>query len=83
MDNRDFKVWLAQRKKLSERTVNDIISRLNRGAAIVPGFEKKRADEIIMLLNREEEFQKISSTVKSQIRRAFRLREEYQNSNTH
>lgn len=80
MDKIAFKLWLSQDKNFSSNAVNDVISRLNRGLSFLPDIENKEIDEVLMILNRQNEFQNISVSVKSQIRRALRLRYEYRNS---
>lgn len=73
-DLQEFKEWLFINTKYTKETVSDILSRLKRANSILPWFD----DDIYLFeLERREEFKKLSSSVRSQIRRAIGLYFEY------
>lgn len=75
-----FTEWLENKKGLSERSASDAKSRLNRANAIL-NFNDPSSPEIYLLaLEKTNEFDIISRTVKSQLRRAVRLYSEYMKS---
>lgn len=74
-DASGFLPWLLSTKELSYRSAKDILSRCNRANGIV---EYSIPDAgYIFVLEQQDEFQKLSITVKSQIKRALRLKYEY------
>jgi len=74
----DFKNWLLTNKKISTKSAADVLSRLSRAKAIV-GVEIDNIpiDEILMYLARQSEFGTLSVSVKSQLRRALKLYDEF------
>ena len=80
-DKEGFRAWLLNEKKLSKRTSSDIISRCCRGISFFDSegvdFYNCEIDEIIMKLERLESFVRLGVSLKSQLRRAFKLYYEY------
>lgn len=80
-DKEGFRVWLLNEKKLTKRTSSDIISRCCRGVSFFDSegvdFYNCEIDEIIMKLERLESFVRLGVSLKSQLRRAFKLYYEY------
>mgnify|MGYP006945592927 CR=1 FL=1 len=74
MNYNEFKEWLFQKNKYTDASIKDIISRLRRANNIL-NFQKE--DIYLFRLNKCEEFQKASVSVKSQIRRSVRLYFQY------
>jgi hypothetical protein len=74
----EFKSWLKDVKGFSPAVAKDILSRLNRVERIasLPALSKPD-DEICMLLAREKEFNALSSSVRSQLRRSLALYSEF------
>ena len=74
MDDIDFKYFLQVKNQLCVRSSNDVLCRLNRGKGFIgnTSFDKP-LDENLMLLERADKFAQLPTTVKSQIRRAFKL----------
>src|SRR5699024_9083615 len=76
-----FRAWLLNEKKLTKRTSSDIISRCCRGVSFFDSegvdFYNCEIDEIIMKLERLESFVRLGVSLKSQLRRAFKLYYEY------
>lgn len=72
----EFREWLEKNKDLSERTRTDIISRLKRIDKIV-GLDKIEDDGFHTHLLQSEDFIKLSSSVKSQMKRSANLLKEY------
>lgn len=80
-DKEGFRAWLLNEKKLTKRTSSDIISRCCRGVSFFDSegvdFYNYEIDEIIMKLERLESFVRLGVSLKSQLRRAFKLYYEY------
>lgn len=80
-DKEGFRAWLLNEKKLTKRTSGDIISRCCRGVSFFDSegvdFYNCEIDEIIMKLERLESFVRLGVSLKSQLRRAFKLYYEY------
>ncbi|EEU3585265.1 DNA cytosine methyltransferase [Escherichia coli] len=80
-DKEGFRAWLLNEKKLTKRTSSDIISRGCRGVSFFDSegvdFYNCEIDEIIMKLERLESFVRLGVSLKSQLRRAFKLYYEY------
>lgn len=80
-DKEGFRAWLLNVKKLTKRTSSDIISRCCRGVSFFDSegvdFYNCEIDEIIMKLERLESFVRLGVSLKSQLRRAFKLYYEY------
>lgn len=67
-----FSEWLRAEKGYSDRSISDVFSRLNRAAAILPNH--KIDQYYIVDLGEQEQYQKLSPSVRSQIRKAIRLK---------
>lgn len=80
-DKEGFRAWLLNEKKLTKRTSSDIISRCCRSVSFFDSegvdFYNCEIDEIIMKLERLESFVRLGVSLKSQLRRAFKLYYEY------
>lgn len=80
-DKEGFRAWLLNEKKLTKRASSDIISRCCRGVSFFDSegvdFYNCEIDEIIMKLERLESFVRLGVSLKSQLRRAFKLYYEY------
>ncbi len=72
----DFHRWLREDKGLSERTCNDVVSRLKRAAKIMPLHEVETGDYLVHL-SQDDSFISLSASVRSQIRRSVTLLKEY------
>lgn len=75
----NFKDWLINSKGLEIKSARDVVSRLNRANSICDLNFNKAVEKIIFDLNENTNFNKLSLTVKSQLRRAIRLYKEHQN----
>lgn len=74
MNNSSFKQWLVSNTTYSNRVISNIISRLNRADHMHP----VRSEEVYLFeLEHTEEFNRLSVTVKSQIRKAVKLYLQY------
>ena len=69
-DEKEFREWLAKNTTCSENALSDIVSRFKRATRIQPWDD---AETYLFYLDKNDEFQKLSMFVKSQIRRAVRL----------
>lgn len=71
----NFSEWLENNKGMSHKSSHDVASRLKRVMTIL-GVEDI-ATEVLDALEEKGEFQALSMTVKSQLRRSVRLYTEY------
>lgn len=71
-----FSGWLQSTHQYSARAVNDVVSRLNRCNKIVR-IDSHSFDEYLIMLEENDTFKKLSKSVKSQLKRALNLYEEY------
>lgn len=75
-DMSNFKLWLTENKNYSTKTIGNIVSRLKRANSILDWFNES---VYLFRLEQMEEFQNISETVRSQIRKAVKLYFEFSN----
>ncbi len=69
-----FKSWLATSSEYSKATISNTISRLKRADSLLPWFD----DEVYLFrLEKSEAYQRLSTSVRSQIKRAVKLYFEY------
>lgn len=66
----EFRKWLDEKTDYTKATKSNIVSRLKRADGIIPVVVK---DVYLFNLSNQPEFQNMSVSVKSQIRRAIRL----------
>ena len=74
IDTEGFKSWIMA-KGFSNRVNSDIVSRMKRADIIKPWSDEETYS---FYLERETAFQELSVSVRSQIRKAVRLYDEYQ-----
>lgn len=67
-----FSEWLRTQKRYSDRSISDVFSRLNRVHNLLPEHEIDQY--LIADLEQLHEFNELSVTVRSQIRKAIRLK---------
>lgn len=74
MDVNEFKIWLDDNTEFTKETKSDVVSRLKRADAILTIKNEK-----VYLFNllQENEFQVLTVSVKSQVRRAVKLYFQY------
>lgn len=70
VDLQNFKLWLIENKKLSKRTIGDIVSRFKRACSYV---DWENTELFLYKLENNEEFLSLKTSVKSQIRKAVKL----------
>lgn len=74
MNKSGFKQWLVTNTTYSDRVVSNIVSRLNRADRMHP----VRPEEVYLFeLEHTDEFNSLSVTIKSQIRKAVKLYFQY------
>ena len=76
----NFSAWLFEQHSFSKLAVKDTISRINRCNKILP-VDIANIDEYIIRLESTEVFKNFSTSIKSQLRRALTLYNEYVNNN--
>jgi hypothetical protein len=77
MATKTFKEWLIQSKGLSEKSAGDVQSRLNRAKKLVSFKATDKLKKIIDALNEDDDFNALTMTIRSQVRRAVKLHKEY------
>ncbi len=75
-----FSEWLRTQKGYSDRSISDVFSRLNRARNLLPDHEINQY--LITDLEQLEEFNNLTVAVKSQIRKAIKLKLAYLHSLT-
>lgn len=75
-ERQNFSEWLRTQKGYSDRSISDVFSRLNRAHILLPNHEINQY--LITDLEQLQEFNELTTAVKSQIRRAIRLKLAYQ-----
>jgi len=73
LDEGKLEKWLSHRKGLSIRSAKDVISRFKRVGTFVDCSRNHSDEELINTLNKNKNFQKLTETVRSQLRRSIRL----------
>lgn len=71
----NFSEWLRTKKGYSDRSISDVFSRLHRASNLLPNH--KIDQYLITDLEQLQEFKNLTVTVKSQIRKAIRLKLTY------
>lgn len=71
----NFSEWLRTQKGYSDRSISDVFSRLNRASNLLPNHEINQY--LITDLEQLQEFNSLTVAVKSQIRKAIRLKLTY------
>lgn len=66
----NFKVWLKENTKYSDAVIGDTVSRMKRADSIL-GWNN--TDIYLFYLEREKQFENLSVSVRSQIRKAVKL----------
>lgn len=79
MNNLSFQQWLIDAKNYKNKSASDVISRINRVKTFIR-IPELIDDNVILSLNENQDFKKLSVSVRSQLRRALRLLREYNNS---
>lgn len=71
-----FEIWLMETKKYSRRAARDVVSRCKRSEKIYH-CESHLDTYYLFMLQQQNEYQQLSSSVKSQLKRAVTLQLEY------
>ena len=74
-ERQNFSEWLRAQKGYSDRSISDVFSRLNRASNLLPNHELNQY--LIADLEQLQEFNNLTVAVKSQIRKAIRLKLTY------
>ncbi len=75
-DLSNFKLWLAENKKYSSKVISNTVSRFKRADGMLQWFNEAL---YLFQLEQLEEYKALSSTVKSQIKKAIKLYSEFIN----
>ncbi len=75
--NLSFSDWLISVKNFQKKSSFDVISRLRRVQKYVEINKKEDLSSIIKRLDRSNQFNELSLSVKSQLKRAIKLHKEY------
>jgi len=73
----EYRNWLIEQKNIKNKSAHDYVSRLKRAIQLLDG--EKINNDTLLRLKEIEEFNSLSVSVRSQIRRAVRLFNEFQN----
>ena len=72
IDFESFAQWLIEERGLSKRSAKDVRSRLKRAAKWVKIDPRSDPELLVFFLEKTEPFQKLSPSVRSQLRAALR-----------
>lgn len=75
--NRQFSSWLKSSKGFSEAAAKDVKSRLKRVQSICTVEDGGDLSTTLFILGQQERFKTLSVSVRSQLRRAVKLYDEY------
>lgn len=70
MEFESFRQWLIANKDYSRETISNIVSRVKRANKILPWYNKVIYQ---FMLEREQKYQVLSCSVRSQIKKAVKL----------
>jgi len=73
----DFRQWLFGNTTFSEKVVRDTLSRLSRLSEITALNIEQPVDEFIFKLDQNEYFGGLSMSVRSQLKRSYKLFKEF------
>ena len=76
-DDRDFRTWLRTERGYTHRTVGNVLSRVKRARRIIDDVSCSGNAEEVVALQRKKEFFALSSSVRSQLKKALILRWEF------
>lgn len=79
VNNLSFQQWLIDVKSYKSKSASDVVSRINRVKSFIR-LPELIDDNVISSLDENQDFKKLSNSVRSQLRRALRLLREYNNS---
>lgn len=65
----EFREWLLSNTKYSDAAINDVVSRMKRADRMMPW---NSSETYLYYLEKNEDFSKMSVSVKSQIRKAVK-----------
>lgn len=68
-----FRAWLKKNTDLGDATIGDTVSRLGRIERIAGLQGNMPADDFLFKLTKKKEFADLSRSVKSQLRKAYKL----------
>lgn len=71
MEDLEFKTWLERNTNYNSRTIGNIVSRHKRAESILAYSDD--CDSYLFSLSRKPDFNRLSPSVKSQIKKAVRL----------
>jgi len=80
LDNESFKAWLIESKGFSKEVASDNASRVNRAHRFIDFLPEDTAVDIRYRLDKDNAFNELASTVKSQLKRASILYIEWMHS---
>ena len=78
MDDEAFYRWLRSKKGFTNRPARDVISRVRRVDRLIKIPKGSTAEKLISKLSQRSEFKVLTSSVKSQLKRAIRLLKEFE-----
>jgi DNA (cytosine-5)-methyltransferase 1 len=74
-----FKGWLKSNTNYTDNVISDVVSRMKRANSIM---EYDNSETYLYYMERQEMFKKLSISVRSQIRKAVRLYEQYKDTSS-
>jgi DNA (cytosine-5)-methyltransferase 1 len=78
MELEKFDGWLKRSAGLTDKSASDVVSRLRRASRFVNVNSKQAIEDVIHKLGKDPNFNKLTDTVRSQLRRAVKLYRQYE-----
>jgi DNA (cytosine-5)-methyltransferase 1 len=73
METERFRAWLERSTGLGALSSKDVVSRLRRASKFVSLASKADTEDVLHRLGKHPDFKRLSTSVRSQLRRAVRL----------
>ncbi|MEW9053066.1 MAG: hypothetical protein AB2392_18040 [Neobacillus sp.] len=77
MDLDLFRQWLLDNKGLMKKSAGDVVSRVKRVNKLIHLEPHTSYEGIVMILEKNEEFSKLSTFVKPQLKHSIRMYKEF------
>jgi hypothetical protein len=72
-----FMSWLIDRNKMKAKSARDVLSRYKRAQKYIEDNNKTKIEETIFFMDQNDDFKKLSLFVRSQLRRAIKLHDDF------
>lgn len=78
-----FLAWVERKKIFSKASAQDVVCRLGRVDKLTPLHTVESAEDFLFQLGKKSEFSKLGPSVKSQLKRAYKLYHQFKTGQKH